>query len=211
MTTWNKIYAQGTIHSHPSRQVTSIISILREKEVIHTLDAGCGTGRHAKYLAEQGFTSHATDISSIAIKEAKKNAQGLDIDYTISTLMNLPYQNNSMDFIIANQSLQYASHEEVKHSIAELDRILKPSKPILVRVCSEKHMFNGAKPDEIYGFSHIGFCIQEGLPVHFFSENELKEYFEGYNIQRLEHISHANNHNKISVPLSEWVLFAYKK
>ncbi len=211
MTEWNEIYSNGAIHNTPSKELTSIIEILRENNLVHTLDAGCGTGRHSQYLAEQGFVSHGIDISPKAIEEAKNNSQGLDIDYKIGKLINLPYQNNSMDFIIANQSLQYASNEDVKKSVSELDRVLKPKKPILIRVSSDKHIFNGAKSEEIYGFSHIGFSIKKGLPVHFFSESELRKYFEGYRIKRLEHISHKVDHDKISVPLSEWVLFAYKK
>ncbi len=211
MTQWNEIYSNGAIHHNPSKELTSIIEILKEKKVINTLDAGCGTGRHAKYLAQEGFKSYGIDISSIAIKKAKETSQGLNIDYIVGELINLPYQDNSMDFIIANQSLQYASDEDVKKSICELDRVLKPSKPILIRVSSDKHIFNGAKPEDIYGFSHIGFSIKKHLPVHFFSKTELLKYFKGYNIERIEHISHKIDHNKISIPLSEWVLFAYKK
>lgn len=211
MEEWNEVYSNGTIHHNPSKELTSIVKILRKKNIVHTLDAGCGTGRHSKYLAENGFKSHGIDISSTAIEEAIENSQGLDIDYKVGKIINLPYQDNSMDFIIANQSLQYASDEDVKKSISELDRVLKPKKPILIRVSSDKHIFNGTKPEDVYGFSHIGFSIKEGLPVHFFSKVELREYFEGYKIERLEHISHKVDHDKISVPLSEWVLFAYKK
>jgi len=211
MSQWNEIYSNGTIHSTPSKELTLIVETLQEKNVIHTLDAGCGTGRHAKYLAQQGFISHGIDISSTAIEEAKETAQDLNVNYKVGELIKLPYQDNSMDFIIANQSLQYASDEDVKKSITELDRVLKPNKPVLIRVSSDKHVFNGATPNEIYGFSHIGFSIKEGLPVHFFSESELREYFKSYNIERLEHITHTIDHDKISVPLSEWVLLADKK
>lgn len=39
------------------------------------LDLGCGAGRHAMFLAENGFEAYGIDISENAILEAKKRAQ----------------------------------------------------------------------------------------------------------------------------------------
>jgi 2-polyprenyl-3-methyl-5-hydroxy-6-metoxy-1,4-benzoquinol methylase len=210
MNDWNDIYSEGSIHTKPSKEIVSLIPRLKAEGVVEVLDVGCGTGRHSQYLAEQGFNVHGIDISEKAIQIAKANMNGCVINYNIGTLVDLPYSSNSMDFILANHSLEYVSYKEIQKAVSELDRVLRKGKPIFVRIISTQHPFYGAGPEDIYGFSHVGFCIKNGLPVHFFEEDELRNLFKNYNIERLEHIAHEVNHDKISVPLREWVLFGYK-
>jgi ubiquinone/menaquinone biosynthesis C-methylase UbiE len=132
------------------------------------------------------------------------------VDYRVGTLSSLPYASASMDFILASHVLEYNSEDSLAASAAELDRVLKPGRPILIRVASTRHVFCGASPAEVYGFSHIGFCIKNGLPVHFFTDTELRLLFKRYRVERLEHVSHRLDHERITVPLSEWVMLAYK-
>ena len=175
------------------------------------MDAGCGTGRHSQYLAKQGFSVHGIDISNKAIEIADSKRNGLSIDYRVGTIVDLPYPDESMDYVLANHALEYASDEDVAASVKRLNRALRKGRPFFARVVSTQHPFYRVTADCIYGFSHVGFCIKNGLPVHFFSEDELKELFSGYKIERLEHISHEVDHEKISVPLREWVLLAFKQ
>ncbi|MFH1111519.1 MAG: class I SAM-dependent methyltransferase [Patescibacteria group bacterium] len=208
---WNEIYSEGSIHEKPSREIVNLVPRLKSDGVVEILDAGCGTGRHSNYLADQGFKVHGIDVSSEAVKIAEANKQNDAVDYSVGSLIDLPFSSNSMDFILANHSLEYASDEDVRKSVKKLDAVLKSGKPIFIRVASTQHPFYKAKPADIYGFSHIGFCIKNGLPVHFFEEDELKDLFTNYKIERLEHIVHEVDHRKISVPLREWVLFGYKE
>lgn len=61
---------------------------------LHTgkvLELGCGTGYDSKFLCERGFNVTAIDISDDAIKIAKENTQGLNIDYIVGDFFkNLP-------------------------------------------------------------------------------------------------------------------------
>ena len=207
---WNEIYFDGIINKKPSQEILNIVPRLKLDGVVEILDAGCGTGRHSNYLANQGFKVHGIDVSSEAVRIAEVNKQDNTVDYHVGSLIDLPFSPNSIDFILASHSLGYASNEDVRKSVKQLDSVLISGKPILIRVASTQHPFHQAKPADIYGFSHIGFCIKNGLPVHFFEEEELKDLFKNYKIERLEHIAHKVDHDKISVPLREWVLFGYK-
>ena len=208
---WNEIYSEGNIHEKPSQEIVNLVPRLKSDGVVEILDAGCGTGRHSNYLSDQGFKVYGIDVSSKAVKIAEANKQNDVVDYSVGSLIDLPFPPNSMDFILANHSLEYASDEDVRKSVKELDSVLRSGKPIFIRVASTQHPFYKAKPADIYGFSHIGFCIKNGPPVHFFEEDELRDLFNNYHIERLEHISHEVNHKKITVPLKEWVLFGYKE
>ena len=210
MSDWNDIYSEGCIHTKPSKEIIELVPRLKNEKVRTILDAGCGTGRHTIYLAQQGFYVHGIDISKEAIRIARSNKNGHIISYTVGTLTDLPYPRESIDFILANHSLQYASLEDIRKSITKLNGVLRSGRPFFARVASTKHPFYNATPDEVYGFSHIGFCIKNNLPVHFFEEEELRSLFKGYNIERLEHITHDVDHDKITVPLNEWVLLGYK-
>lgn len=208
---WDRIYSKGEIHKTPSKEVINLVPILKERNVKNVLDVGCGTGRHTYYLTEQGFHTYGIDISPKAIELAKSNRGGKNINYNIGTFTNLPYEKNSMDFVLTNHALQYTTDENIKKIISEFNGVIKKNKPIFVRVISKQHPFYGASPSDIYGFSHVGFCIKNDLPVHFFDEKELRNLFKNYEIKRLEHVSHEVDLEKISVPLKEWVFFGYKK
>jgi len=211
MSNWNEIYSGGSIHSRPSKEVTGLIPLLKKEGVCSILDAGCGTGRHSQLLAKNGFSVYGIDISDQAIQLARANKNGYTVDYIVGSLTDLPYPQDSMDFILANHSLEYASKEDVQRSFAKLDNVLRQGRIFFARVASTQHPFCHADPEEVYGFSHIGFCIKNGLPVHFFDEEELRDMFKDYKIERLEHITHKIDHDKISVPLSEWILLGYKR
>jgi len=81
--------------------------------------------------------------------------------------------------------------------LCKLDNVLRQGRIFFARVASTQHPFCHADPEEVYGFSHIGFCIKNGLPVHFFDEEELRDMFKDYKIERLEHITHKIDHDKI--------------
>lgn len=211
MRSWNDIYAGGSIHIKPSKEVAVLVSRLKADNVIDVLDAGCGTGRHSLYLAEMGFNVHGVDISERAIQIAESNRNGKTLDYRVAKLAQLPYADSSMDFILANHSLEYGTYGNVVKCANEFSRVLRRGRSLFLRVASTQHPFYHASPKDVYGFSHIGFCIQNSLPVHFFSEDELRQLFKNYMIERLEHVSHELDHDKISVPLREWILLCYKQ
>lgn len=208
---WDKIYSSGIINEYPSNEIINLVPVLKQSMVSEVLDIGCGTGRHSNYLTRQGFSVHGFDISGRAIQIAKANGEDVSVDYRKGTLADLSFPPNSMDFILANHSLEYISEDKIVDSIKKIDSILKKDMPIFVRVLSTDHPLSKANPEDIYGFSHVGFCIKNNLPVHFYERDELEELFKNYKIQRLEHITHEVNHKRISVPMSEWVLFGYKK
>ncbi len=70
----------------------------------------------------------------------------------------LPYASNSFDFIYARLVLHYLSKQDLDSSLAELNRVLKPTKKIFVVVRSDKNDETTA-PDSEYdsetGFTYV--------------------------------------------------------
>ncbi len=58
------------------------------------LDVGCGTGRHAIILAEQGYDVTGIDLSEDLVRQAREKAKqmGLSVNFVIQDAVTLPYQ-----------------------------------------------------------------------------------------------------------------------
>ncbi len=96
------------------------------------LDAGCGSGRDAKYFIEQGYKVTAFDASAkIAALAEKEVGQAV----SVQRLQDIPYQ-NQFDGIWACASLLHASAKELPDVFHRLVRALKPQGVIY---CSFKY------------------------------------------------------------------------
>lgn len=83
---WNEHYAAGEIpwdRADPDPQLVELVQGGRLPQPGRALDVGCGTGTHARYLAEQGYAVTGLDLSPLAIEQAnartaEAQAQGWD-------------------------------------------------------------------------------------------------------------------------------------
>ena len=69
---WNKKYQDKVIPQIPSTPIKLLQDYASLATGKDALDIACGMGRHSKYLANQGFTVDALDISSVAIATLQK-------------------------------------------------------------------------------------------------------------------------------------------
>lgn len=92
------------------------------------LDLGCGIGRHSILFAEEGFRTHAMDLSENAVERAKEWAteRHLDIDFKVGDMQHLPYEEESMDALFAYYVISHADTEGVKHILKQIRNVLKP-------------------------------------------------------------------------------------
>jgi len=63
------------------------------------LDLGCGLGRHTILFAQHGFKTSAFDLSEEAIHRTEEYAkkEGLDVDFKIGDMLDLPYKDEEID------------------------------------------------------------------------------------------------------------------
>lgn len=68
-----------------------LVALLQEAGAQTVLDAACGSGGHALWLAQQGYRVAGADVSPamIAIAHRKAAKVGLDVPFTIAPLSNL--------------------------------------------------------------------------------------------------------------------------
>ncbi|OQX70738.1 hypothetical protein B6D52_03590 [Candidatus Parcubacteria bacterium 4484_255] len=112
--------------------VTEIIedSDFMLKEVLSFLDAsanqkivdiGCGKGRFCRKLRDKGFNVTGVEPSKELIEIAIKNNK--DIKFIQASATNLPFRNNTFDFLICVEVLEHIPDTE--RAVKEMMRVLK--------------------------------------------------------------------------------------
>ncbi|MBY0443155.1 MAG: class I SAM-dependent methyltransferase [Mycobacteriaceae bacterium] len=83
------------------------------------LDIGCGLGDNAIYLAQQGFTVTALDISATALITAERRAQagGVNVTFAVADATKLDGYTNAFDTVI-DSGMFHCLDEDGKHSYA---------------------------------------------------------------------------------------------
>jgi ubiquinone/menaquinone biosynthesis C-methylase UbiE len=90
----------------------------------HILEVGCGTGRTACYLAEQGYQVTAVDVHAEMLAKAARRAEvmGVNVRFMHSDVCALPFPEQHYDVIIAESVFNFT---DMQRSIPEIYRVLK--------------------------------------------------------------------------------------
>jgi ubiquinone/menaquinone biosynthesis C-methylase UbiE len=94
-------------------------------------DAGCGSGRWARYVSERVGTLHCVDASDAALAVARSNlADRPNCHFHHASLAEMPFADGSMDF---GYSLGVLHHvPDTSAALRACVRKLKPAAPLLV-------------------------------------------------------------------------------
>ena len=127
---WNWKIVDGKIRErwmNPSIESFYLLSRWYSQGKRKFLDLGCGLGRHSILFGKNGFEVSCFDISEEAIKKTSKWAieEGLNFDYSIGDMLNLPYKNESFDCVLCFNVISHTDTEGMKVIANEIKRILK--------------------------------------------------------------------------------------
>ena len=90
------------------------------------LNVGCGPGTEALVLADMGFRVTGLDFSTNMVETARYNSEKYGVKYGVilGDAMDLPFKNDSFDFIASNYALWAIPDPE--KSMKEWLRVLRP-------------------------------------------------------------------------------------
>lgn len=90
------------------------------------LDLGSGSGKHLTKI--NNGKMYLLDFSREMINLARKNAlaEEIDAEFYVSSMEDLPFQDNFFDYAIVESSLHCLPKEKHKQAVQELFRVLKP-------------------------------------------------------------------------------------
>src|SRR5437763_2803639 len=128
---WDKRWATDEgradwLDPHPA--VVALLPELKARGVRRVLDLGCGVGRHALLLAEQGLEVAAIDGSPQGLAVLRETAarRGLSLGLREGSADTLPFPDTSFDYVLSWNVIYHGTLGDVGHRLAEIWRVLKP-------------------------------------------------------------------------------------
>ena len=84
------------------------------------LEIGCGTGIDLKLFSET-FEVHGVDLNDAALNIAKEKLD--KFDFKKSSIVDLPFEDSSIDFVFTHQLLNYLEDDVLEKGISEMYRV----------------------------------------------------------------------------------------
>lgn len=201
---WDKLHAQSYHRAkYPNEPLVSF-SVKNYKQGDKILDLGCGSGRHMKFLAENGFKAYGCDISSEAIFHAKNllkehKLQGV---LEIASMESIPFDSEFFDGLFCIGALMYGTKEQIEQNAKEIHRVLKKGAKaflILRSIKDYRHLHAKAinKYEVIIDIKDEkmpGFC-ENGMRVYHFDEDEVKRIYANFENITIDSIRHSFENN----------------
>lgn len=172
--TWDaKLARMGVIEGYQRilRQVFP-----RDRDDLHVLDAGVGTGALSLalgHVATKPVSLHGIDLSSGMLAEAQKrlDAAGQGIALTQGDITDLPYQDGRFDVVMTAHTLEHLPVPQ--NAIRELARVLRPGGMLIACVTRR---------------SPLGAYIQLKWHTHRVSPDAGRQWFRGHGLRSVRAI-----------------------
>jgi ubiquinone/menaquinone biosynthesis C-methylase UbiE len=116
-----------------------MMELFKQEKAKTVLDLGAGDGTVAVALAKRGKTVHALEISNEGIEKIKTRAQEAQVSvHTLEQDMYqaLPFEDRSLDAVVAFQSLNHNTLPNIEKLFAEITRILKHGGLFIVKTAN---------------------------------------------------------------------------
>ena len=186
---WNEVYKQESAPLLPHKDLTEIVGVFRKRGVKRILDLGYGSGRHAVYLAARGFEVWGIDISDEGRRLVESRAKDLTLKVCLtlgSIYEPLPYEENFFDALICTRTLHHGDIGQIRISIKEMERVLKPEGFAFVtvrkRISKTKRIpFRVTGPRTYVPIEGK----EKGLTHYLFNQEQLRKEFKNFKIDRL--------------------------
>jgi len=190
---WDEVYSQKFMTMwYPNEDIIRFCARLIQKKLtpdryaVHrtvdrVLDLGCGNGRHAMYFARQGFKASGIDVSPQAIAWATDWAarEQLDVDFRVSDITELPYDDATFDAVVSHGVLDHVPGETAARAAREVRRVLKPGGLFYCDLRSNEDFECGIGTEVARNTYLLAEGFEKGLVQHFFAADEIAALFDG--------------------------------
>ncbi|MCR9203342.1 MAG: class I SAM-dependent methyltransferase [Halobacteriovoraceae bacterium] len=133
---WNDIFGGRDWGKYPPLNLVRFVArnyynALSRKDV-RFLELGSGPGANLWYLANEGFTVHGIEGSSVAVDKSLSRLKECNLENLIGKVIAddysrpLPFESNSLDAVIDIESLYCNKLDSSRKIVEEVFRVLKP-------------------------------------------------------------------------------------
>ncbi len=136
---WEKNYQNNRFFlKWPDEMVVRFMNNSMKHSGEKVLDLGCGSGRHSELFIENGFEVYGCDISTTSILMTKNRLKQFNLEkrFVATHSWNLPYEDNSFDYVVGWHSIYYNTFTHLEKTLDEIYRILRKNGMLLVRLLS---------------------------------------------------------------------------
>jgi SAM-dependent methyltransferase len=165
----------GFVDSPPNETLMRYAAAALAAGSTRLLDIGCGAGRNAIPLAQQGWRVAGVDLSlpmlHAAMQRAGREAAGCALGVALSAMEHLPIVSGSMDLIVAQGIWNLArSTAQFRRAVQEASRVARPGAGLFVFTFSRATLPADAEPVQGEAFVFTGFS---GTPQVFLTMEQL--------------------------------------
>jgi len=189
MSTWDELFKREEFRwQEPHQRVVEFVPLLKEGGFHRIYDLGCGTGRHLVFLAREGFEVHGTDISERGLEFASKwlKREGLQAELKQADMTSIPYPEGFFDAVISIYVIYHNTLANMKKTIAEIHRVLRPGGLALLTFISKNDYRYGdgnqIEPDTFA--PSMG--PDRGTPHHYSDRVEIEALLGQFHILRMD-------------------------
>ena len=146
---WEGAYENGEYkhweYDYPSPELVALVAANVLRRNSRVLDVGSGGGNDAIFMAQRGLRVTGVDISSAALRIAKKRAEKacVKVDWIKGIVLELPIEDESIDFITDRGLFHLIVDQERAGYALEVFRVLKNRGRALIRGASKEAVDQG--------------------------------------------------------------------
>jgi malonyl-CoA O-methyltransferase len=149
---------------------------------LKVLDLGCGTGRHALWLAAAGGRVTAVDFSEGMLAEARRKPGAESVRFLVHDLHQpLPFEAKAFDRIVSGLVLEHLS--DLRAVFAEARRVLEPGGRAVVSAMHPAMFLKGAQAR--FTDPESGEKIQPGSVPHSLSDFVMAAVGAGFTLEAI--------------------------
>lgn len=134
---WENLFAtRGVWGAYPPEELVRFMArnfSMQDRDKLRVLEVGCGPGPNIWYLAREGYRVAGIDCSATALLRARQRLEAETLptdvehlDLRLGNFSNLPWAEGAFDAVIEVAALYSNSLADIRCSIAEIHRCLKP-------------------------------------------------------------------------------------
>jgi tellurite methyltransferase len=192
---WDKRWAtpEGRadwLDAHPD--VVAVLPELKARGARTVLDLGCGVGRHAMLLADNGFTVDAFDGSTTGLDVLRDTAErrGVTIGLHQGNADTLPFADAAYDFVLSWNVIYHGTLGDTGRRIAEAWRVLKPGGLFQATMLPTRNVNYGLGRTVAPGTFVIDGTEERGHPHYYCDAATLVALFSGFELLSLTQQEH---------------------